>query len=298
MPGIHFREVVCMLGIFGLFLQAAAGHILYLALHLESGSFPRPLPPDRERAAFADLQKGGAAAAQARDTLIRHNLRLVAHICKKYYAGNSAQDDMISIGTIGLIKAVDTFDPAKGKRFASYASRCIENELRMDLRRGRRTGVTLSLQEPLEADGQLTLADTLPDEADMEAGCESRADAARLRALVDALPARERAIMRQRYGFDGAPKTQQQTAQALHISRSCFAAGKARTRVPARPVAGGMTGTARRECNQLKNDGGGDTKYHLRQKCGMMRQNAPHICHTFVNCRIYDINREMHEAAR
>ena len=195
-----------MLGIFGLFLQAAAGHILYLALHLESGSFPRPLPPDRERAAFADLQKGGAAAAQARDTLIRHNLRLVAHICKKYYAGNSAQDDMISIGTIGLIKAVDTFDPAKGKRFASYASRCIENELRMDLRRGRRTGVTL--------------ADTLPDEADMEAGCESRADAARLRALVDALPARERAIMRQRYGFDGAPKTQQQTAQALHISRS------------------------------------------------------------------------------
>ena len=190
-----------MLGIFGLFLQAAAGHILYLALHLESGSFPRPLPPDRERAAFADLQKGGAAAAQARDTLIRHNLRLVAHICKKYYAGNSAQDDMISIGTIGLIKAVDTFDPAKGKRFASYASRCIENELRMDLRRGRRT-------------------DTLPDEADMEAGCESRADAARLRALVDALPARERAIMRQRYGFDGAPKTQQQTAQALHISRS------------------------------------------------------------------------------
>ena len=151
-----------MLGIFGLFLQAAAGHILYLALHLESGSFPRPLPPDRERAAFADLQKGGAAAAQARDTLIRHNLRLVAHICKKYYAGNSAQDDMISIGTIGLIKAVDTFDPDKGKRFASYASRCIENELRMDLRRGRRTGVTLSLQEPLEADGQLTLADTLP----------------------------------------------------------------------------------------------------------------------------------------
>ena len=80
-----------MLGIFGLFLQAAAGHILYLALHLESGSFPRPLPPDRERAAFADLQKGGAAAAQARDTLIRHNLRLVAHICKKYYAGNTRQ---------------------------------------------------------------------------------------------------------------------------------------------------------------------------------------------------------------
>ena len=129
MPGIHFREVVCMLGIFGLFLQAAAGHILYLALHLESGSFPRPLPPDRERAAFADLQKGGAVAAQARDTLIRHNLRLVAHICKKYYAGNSAQDDMISIGTIGLIKGISTFDPKKGARLATYAARCVENAM-------------------------------------------------------------------------------------------------------------------------------------------------------------------------
>ena len=198
-------------------LQFFATKFLFLALHLESGCFPRPLTAREEAAAFSALRAGDAAA---RERLIRHNLRLVAHICKKYYAGNSAQDDMISIGTIGLIKAVDTFDPAKGKRFASYASRCIENELRMDLRRGRRTGVTLSLQEPLEADGQLTLADTLPDEADMEAGCESRADAARLRALVDALPARERAIMRQRYGFDGAPKTQQQTAQALHISRS------------------------------------------------------------------------------
>ena len=209
-----------MLGIFGLFLQAAAGHILYLALHLESGSFPRPLPPDREHAAFADLQKGGAAAAQARDTLIRHNLRLVAHICKKYYAGTAAQDDLISIGTIGLIKAVDTFDPDKGKRFSSYASRCIENELRMELRRVRKAGVQVSLQEPLEAGGQLTLADTLPDDAEMEVDCEQRADAARLRGLVDALPPRERAVMRMRYGFGGGPHTQQQTAQALGISRS------------------------------------------------------------------------------
>ena len=134
-----------MLGIFGLFLQAAAGHILYLTLHLESGSFPRPLPPDRERAAFAELQKGGAAAAQARDTLIRHNLRLVAHICKKYYAGNSAQDDMISIGTIGLIKAVDTFDPAKGKRFASYASRCIENAILSQQNKRRLRWKTMNL---------------------------------------------------------------------------------------------------------------------------------------------------------
>ena len=189
-----------MLGILGYFLQVAAGHILYLALHLESGSFPRPLPPERECAAFADLRRGGPAAAAARDTLIRHNLRLVAHICKKYYAGDAAQDDYISI--------------------ASYASRCIENELRMELRRTRRAGAQLSLQEPLEAGGQLTLADTLPDETDMEADCEQRADAARLRSMVEQLPGRERQIMWLRYGFGGAAQTQQQTAQALHISRS------------------------------------------------------------------------------
>ena len=192
---------------------------LFLSLHLSggAGSFPKPLTAAQER---EYLRRCGEGDMEARNLLVEHNLRLVAHIIKKYYTQADDQEDLISIGTIGLIKAVNTFRPDKGIRLATYASRCIENELRMDLRRGRRTGVTLSLQEPLEADGQLTLADTLPDEADMEAGCESRADAARLRALVDALPARERAIMRQRYGFDGAPKTQQQTAQALHISRS------------------------------------------------------------------------------
>ena len=189
-------------------------------IHYIGGTDILPLPLSSEEEGHAISLLGGGQDEEGKKLLIEHNLRLVVYIAKKFDNTGVGVEDLISIGTIGLIKAVDTFDPAKGKRFASYASRCIENELRMDLRRGRRTGVTLSLQEPLEADGQLTLADTLPDEADMEAGCESRADAARLRALVDALPARERAIMRQRYGFDGAPKTQQQTAQALHISRS------------------------------------------------------------------------------
>lgn len=163
-----------MLEILGLFLQAAAGHVLYLALHLESGSFPRPLSPARERQAFAALRAGGEEAAQARDLLIRHNLRLVAHVTKKYYAAAAAQDDMISIGTIGLIKAVDTFDPERASKFSSYASRCIENELRMELRRTRREGTQVSLQEPLEGSGQLTLADTLPDPTVMEDDCERR----------------------------------------------------------------------------------------------------------------------------
>lgn len=210
-----------MLEILGLFLQAAAGHVLYLALHLESGSFPRPLSPARERQAFAALRAGGEEAAQARDLLIRHNLRLVAHVTKKYYAAAAAQDDMISIGTIGLIKAVDTFDPERASKFSSYASRCIENELRMELRRTRREGTQVSLQEPLEGSGQLTLADTLPDPTVMEDDCERRADAARLRKLLRTLPPREQEVLSLRYGLDGRPpRTQQEIAAQLGISRS------------------------------------------------------------------------------
>ena len=210
-----------MLEILGLFLQAAAGHVLYLALHLESGSFPRPLSPAKEREAFAVLRAGGPQAADARDRLIRHNLRLVAHVTKKYYAATSAQDDLISIGTIGLIKAVDTFDPARASKFSSYASRCIENELRMELRRTRREGTQVSLQEPLEGSGQLTLADTLPDPAVMEDDCERRTDAARLRKLLQTLPQREQDLLTMRYGLDGKPpQTQQEVAAHLGISRS------------------------------------------------------------------------------
>lgn len=208
-----------MLGIFGIFLQAAAGHMLYLALHLESGSFPRPLTAAEEQAAFAAMALGDRSA---RDKLIRHNLRLVAHVAKKYYTTPDKQDDFISIGTIGLIKAVDTYDPARTVRFASYASQCIQNELRMHLRRVRREAGTLSLQEPLEGEnGMLTLADTLPDEAVMEEDCERRDAAARLRTLVEQLPERERRLLTLRYGLGGgAPLTQQEVAARFGISRS------------------------------------------------------------------------------
>lgn len=213
-----------MLGILGVFLQAAAGHILYLALHLESGSFPRPLTPAQERDALAALQQGGAARTQARDTLIRHNLRLVAHIAKKYFSAAASQEDMVSIGCIGLIKAVDTYDACRARKFSSYASRCIENELRMELRRRRREGTIVSLQEPLEGGGDgapLTLADTLQDDADMAQECENRSEWAQLRRYVQALPPRERRVLALRYGLGGgAPLTQQQTAEQLKISRS------------------------------------------------------------------------------
>ena len=109
-------------------LQFFSTQFLYLALHLESGSFPRPLSAREEAAAFAALRAGDP---HARETLIRHNLRLVAHIIKKYYALPGDQEDLVSIGTIGLMKAVDTFDSTRRARFSTYASRCIENEIRM-----------------------------------------------------------------------------------------------------------------------------------------------------------------------
>ena len=107
-------------------LQFFATKFLVLALHLESGSFPRPLSAREETEAFSALRAGDPAA---REKLIRRNLRLVAHIVKKYYALPGDQDDLISIGTIGLMKAVDTFDSARRARFSTYASRCIENAI-------------------------------------------------------------------------------------------------------------------------------------------------------------------------
>ena len=111
-------------GMFGAFLSFIAGQMIYFWLHLESSSFPRPLAPKEERACLEQVKNGDSAA---RDRLIRHNLRLVAHIVKKYYPGTADTDDLISIGTIGLIKAVSSFDFEKKARFSTYAARCIEN---------------------------------------------------------------------------------------------------------------------------------------------------------------------------
>ena len=201
-------------------LQFFATKFLFLALHLESGSFPRPLTAREELAAFAALRAGDTSA---REKLIRHNLRLVAHIVKKYYALPGDQEDLISIGTIGLMKAVDTFDSTRRARFSTYASRCIENEIRMQFRRERKTGQTISLQETLEADGEsaLTLADVLQDNFLMEECCEKKADLRRVRQLLDTLPARERQILLLRYGLGGQPPmTQLEAARILGISRS------------------------------------------------------------------------------
>lgn len=202
-------------------LQFFSAKFLLLALHLEAGSFPRPLTAREEIDAFAALRAGDASA---REKLIEHNLRLVAHIAKKYYAAPCSQDDLVSIGTIGLVKAVDSFDSTRRARFSTYASRCIENEILMQLRRERKSGTTVSLQEVLEGskdDSALTLADVLQDDSSMEANCEKREEARRLHSLIEALPARERQLILLRYGLAGQPPlTQLETAQLMHISRS------------------------------------------------------------------------------
>ena len=201
---------------FGSFLN-----LFLLILHIgQTGSFPPPLSEKEEKELVEKMLKGDDSA---RSKLIEHNMRLVAHIVKKYYALPGDQDDLISIGTIGLMKAVDTFDSDRRARFSTYASRCIENEIRMQFRRNRKTGGTVSLQEALESDGDsaLTLADVLQDSFCMEDTCETQDDIRRMRQLLDGLPARERQIILLRYGLSGQPPlTQLETAKLLDISRS------------------------------------------------------------------------------
>ena len=193
----------------------------FLMLRLTpGGSFPRPLSEAEERKYLDAWLQGDL---EARNVLIERNLRLVAHIVKKYYALPGDQEDLVSIGTIGLMKAVDTFDATRKARFSTYASRCIENEIRMQFRRERKNGQTVSLQEALEADGDsaLTLADVIQDGFCMEDSCERQEDVRRLRQLLDTLPARERQILLLRYGLAGQPPlTQLETAGLLGISRS------------------------------------------------------------------------------
>ena len=206
---------------FGVFFSFIASHILYLALHLETGSFPRPLTPRQEVEAFAAFKAGDMAA---RDRIIRHNLRLVAHVVKKYYSLPGDAEDLISIGTIGLIKAVNSFDNTKQARFSTYASRCIDNEVRMSFRKQKKAPATVSMNEPIEAgkDGSaLAVIDVVPDDFLLDEDCERRDETARLRQLVDGLSGRQRQEVLLRYGLSGQPPmTQQEVADLLGISRS------------------------------------------------------------------------------
>lgn len=198
-------------------------NLTFFALHLRSlTSFPKPLSPAEEKELMEKMKRGDR---QARSELIEHNLRLVSHIIKKYYSACGEQEDLISIGTIGLIKAIDSFDADKGTRLATYAARCIENEILMYYRSKKKEGSTLSVSEPIDTDSEgnpLTLIDiictddTICDEIDLKN--KSR----RLYALIEAMEnERDREIIIRRYGlYNQEEMTQKEIAAVMGISRS------------------------------------------------------------------------------
>lgn len=197
--------------------------LMALMGYLSNGSaFPQPLSPEEEERYMKRMRAGDE---QARNILIEHNLRLVAHIVKKFDTTGEDVDDLISIGTIGLIKGVKTFDPTKGARLATYAARCIENEILMHLRSTRKTRGEVFLQEPIGADrdgNEITLMDVLQDEGEPVADLiDQKFQAGRLREKLAKLGGRERKVLELRYGlFNGERKTQREIAKMLGISRS------------------------------------------------------------------------------
>ena len=197
--------------------------LLYFALHVTgTGSFPRPLTAKEERECLEQIALGDEAA-KAR--LIEHNLRLVAHIIKKYYSTFKDQDDLISIGTIGLIKAVSTFKPEKSVRFATYASRCIENEVLMHFRNKKKSAQDVYISDPIDTDkdgNSLTLMDVMSEEDNIVDCIDLHIKSEQLYQFIGtALDERERQIIVMRYGLGGnRPLTQREVAKKLDISRS------------------------------------------------------------------------------
>ena len=203
-------------------LEFLGSHLLWFALHIEGSSFPKPLSAAKEKECFLKMEQGDT---HARDLLIEHNLRLVAHIAKKYYSITNDQDDLISIGTIGLIKAVGTFQYEKGTRFATYGARCIENEILMYFRSIKKSANDVSISDPIENDsdgGALTFLDVFSDEDTMVEELDMKIRAKQLRRAVAGLKdQREKEIVVLRYGLTGGrPLTQREIAAKLHISRS------------------------------------------------------------------------------
>ena len=192
-----------------------------LRLGTSGGSFPKALNTADETRLLTAAAEGDKAA---RDKLIEHNLRLVAHICKKYFS-KAEHDDLISIGTIGLIKAIDTYKINRSTKLATYAARCIENEILMQFRKEKKGQSDVSLNNLLETDsddGGLSLLDTLASDHDLLEEYSLKEDCAKLRALVNTvLDKREALIIISRYGLDNAPPlTQSEVAGTLGISRS------------------------------------------------------------------------------
>ena len=195
----------------------------FFSLRVAPGGFPKPLSPEEEQACFDAMARGDTAA---RDRLITHNLRLVSHVIKKYYAGQDSQDDLISIGTLGLIKAVNTFKPEKCTRFSTYAARCVENEIFMYFRSTRKHACEISLDSPVDSErngSTMDLSEVISgDDEEMLDRVDAKIRSDRVRRLIAReLDPRERSIIVERYGLSGHdPMTQAQIAAHHGLSRS------------------------------------------------------------------------------
>ena len=196
---------------------------LILGIGTPGGKYPPPLSSEKEREYFELLKT--KKDESAREKLILHNLRLVSHIVRKYYAANPNQEDLISIGTVGLVKAVDSFSDSNGARFATYASRCIQNEILMHFRSQKKLAQEVSISETIDVDrdgNPLTYIDVICSEDNVADDVEIKIRTQRMmRLLKTALSHRERRIIAMRYGLGGSkPLTQRETAERLGISRS------------------------------------------------------------------------------
>ena len=205
-----------------LFAQLAS-HMVYLFLGISNNqNFPPPLTAAEERKYIAAMKEGDQ---KARSKLIEHNLRLVAHLVKKYFQTSEAQDELISIGSLGLIKAVDSFDSKNGARFATYAAKCIQNEILMFFRSQKKRSNEVSIHETIDVDRDgnpltyfdvISTEDTIAEDLDLKIRTQRALDLVR-RLLTD----QERTIIIARYGLTGrAPMTQKDVAARLKISRS------------------------------------------------------------------------------
>ena len=204
-------------------IQLILQNLTFFALHLKSlNSFPKPLSASKEKELLIKMKNGDS---EARTTLIEHNLRLVSHIIKKYYAGYDEQEDLVSIGTIGLIKAIDSFDCDKGVRLATYAARCVENEILMYFRAKKKEAGNLSVNEPIDTDSEgepLTIIDTIYCDDTISDDIDLKNKTRALYKFVEEIEdEREREIIIRRYGlYNQKELTQREIAAEMGISRS------------------------------------------------------------------------------
>lgn len=194
---------------------------LLLFAYLNNQVFPHPLEEEEEKN-YLELMKNGSE--EARNKLIEHNLRLVAHVVRKYDTSGEDMEDLISIGTIGLIKSIKTYNEERGVRLATYAARCIENEVLMHLRNIKKLKKEVSIYDPIGYDkegNEISLIDVLTTDNEIVEFVEAKLQEEKIRGKIDILSNRERQVIEMRYGlFDGLKETQREIARKLGISRS------------------------------------------------------------------------------